>query len=242
MQLFFVYLGQFRLDISIKKHTINPIDYINLNNKQTIMNQKILHPTELTTIDDPHFIIDMMYARPNNILGRPVYKEVGFGNQILVHPVVKDALLSLIPALDKLSCKMRICDAYRPPIAHTKCVEAIPIKGFFKPDYTTSNHCHGTAVDVCLTDLDGNNLVYPTEIDAYEPHFAEQVAKGQFDDFQKHLIKARHDYYEASLEAIQNRETLKQLMESHGFESIPHEWWHYNIKGWQNYPVIDWHI
>lgn len=196
----------------------------------------------LTTIDDPHFIIDMMYARNNNMLTRAVYQEVGFGNQLLVHPDVKNALMSMVPALDRLKCKMRMCDAYRPPIAHQKCIEAVPITGFFAADYSKSNHCHGTAVDVCLTDLDGNNLVYPTEIDAYEPHFAKQIVNGQFDDFQKHLIKARHDYYDASPEAIQNRENLKQLMESHGFESIPHEWWHYNLKGWQNYPVIEWHI
>ncbi len=194
----------------------------------------------LTVIDDNHFIADAMYARSNNILKRSVYQEVGFGNQILVHPDVKNALLSLIPELDRLKCKMRICDAYRPPIAHQKCIETIPIKGFFAADYRKSNHCHGTAVDVCLTDMEGNNLVYPTEIDAYDPIFAEQLAQGQLDSFQEHLIKARHDYCGATLEAIQNRETLKQLMETHGFESIPHEWWHYNIKGWQNYPVIEW--
>jgi len=116
----------------------------------------------------------------------------------------------------------------------------VPIEGFFKADYTTSNHCHGTAVDVCLTDLSGNNLIYPTEVDAYTPEFARQVVEGNFDEFKKHLLKARHDYMAAKEEAISNREFLKQLMEKCGFESIPHEWWHYNLRGWEKYPVIEW--
>ena len=197
---------------------------------------------DLVCFEDDHFIIDMMYAREDNIMKRVVYQEVGFGNRALVHPDMKVALLSLVPELEKMNCKMRICDAYRPPVAHQKCVEAIPIEGFFRVDYKESNHCYGTAVDVCLTDMDGKNLVYPTEIDAYEECFAKEIVKGNFGEFQKHLLKARHDYMGASLEEIRNREILKQLMEAHGFESIPHEWWHYNLKGWQNYSVVEWNV
>ena len=194
----------------------------------------------LVKFSDPHFIVDLMYARANNMLSRPVYQEVGFGNHLYIHKDVAEKLLSLVSELEQMGRKMRICDAYRPPIAHKKCVEVVPIPGFFKADYTTSNHCHGTAVDVCLTDLEGNNLAYPTEIDAYEPKFAAQAAEGKFGEFQIHLRKARHDYYDAEPEEIQNREELKTLMEAHGFESIPHEWWHYNLIGWQHYPVIEW--
>ena len=195
----------------------------------------------LVSFSGDRFIIDMMYTRVDNIMRRAVYEEVGFGNKLLVHPDLKEALLSLVPELEKMNCKMRICDAYRPPVAHQKCIEAIPIKGFFAVNYEKSNHCHATAVDVCLTDMAGNNLVYPTEVDAYDKYYAQEIAEGRFDEFQqKHLLKARHDYMGASEEAIRNREVLKQLMESHGFESIPHEWWHYNLKGWQNYPVVEW--
>jgi len=197
---------------------------------------------DLVLFEDDHFIVDLMYAKTENMLNRAVYDEVGFGNKVYLHSDVQRALFSLIPDLEKINCKMRICDAYRPPIAHMKCVEIVPISGFFKADYTTSNHCHGTAVDVCLTDLSGNNLIYPTEVDAYTPEFARQVANGKFDEFKKHLVKARHDYYDSNQEAIKNREFLKELMECHGFESIPHEWWHYNLKGWENYPVIEWKL
>ena len=194
----------------------------------------------LVLLEDNHFIIDMMYARTDNMVGRAVYQEIGFGNKAYMHPDVRKALLSLIPELERRKCKMRICDAYRPPLAHQKMLEIVPIKGFFAADYRRSNHCHGTAVDVCLTDLEDHNLTYPTQIDAYEEQYAKQVLAGDFSEFQKHLVKARHDYMDTLSLAIANRVILRSLMEKAGFESIPHEWWHYNIKGWADYPVVEW--
>ena len=194
----------------------------------------------LVLFDNPHFIIDMMYARSNNMSGQPVYEQIGYGNHAYMHKDMAAALEKIVPILTENKLKMRICDAYRPPLAHQKLLEIVPIPGFFAATPERSNHCHGTAVDVCLTDENGKNLVYPTEIDAYEKRFQEQVCRGDAAEFQKHLIKARHDYMEASAEAIENRNFLKALMESHGFESIMHEWWHYNLKGYQGYPVIEW--
>lgn len=197
---------------------------------------------KLILLQDKHFIIDMMYARPNNMVGRAVYCEIGFGNFAFLHPNASERLLALIPQLEKLKLKMRICDAYRPPIAHKKFLEIIPRSkaNFFAETPEKSNHCHGTAVDVCLTDINGCNLIYPTEIDAYEEKFCQQVLNGHFTDFEKHLIKARHDYMQASPESIENRELLKSMMESVGFEPISFEWWHYNLKDWQKYPIIEW--
>jgi D-alanyl-D-alanine dipeptidase len=91
--------------------------------------------------------------------------------------------------------------------------------------------------------MSGNNLAYPTEIDAYELKYAKQVLQYQFDEFEKHLIKDRHDFMDTDETAIKNRQFLKELMESHGFESIEHEWWHYNLLGsddWEKYPMIEW--
>ena len=196
----------------------------------------------LVMLNHPHFIVDMMYARTNNMIARAIYEEIGFGNVAYLHPDTLQSLLSVVPTLEKLNLKMRICDAYRPPIAHEKMLEIIPYEKakFFAKTPERSNHCHGTAVDVCLTDNLGNNLLYPTEIDAYKEIYSKQILNGEFSDFAKHLISSRHDYMQADNKAIKNRLFLKNLMEEHGFESISHEWWHYNLKGWQNYPVINW--
>ena len=197
---------------------------------------------DLVRLEDTHFIVDMMYAKINNMVGQAVYKEIGYGNVAYMHKDVMCALLKLVPFLEENSLKMRICDAYRPPIAHRRLLEIIPRSKakFFAETPEKSNHCHGTAIDVCLTDMNGHNLLYPTEIDAYEKRFQEQVKKSDFKEFDLHLQKARHDYQGAPTEAIQNRERLKFIMESVGFEAIPHEWWHYNIKGWQNYSIVEW--
>ena len=60
----------------------------------------------LVSFENEHFIIDMMYARTNNILSCAVYQEVGFGNKVMVHPDVREALLSLVPELEKMNCKI----------------------------------------------------------------------------------------------------------------------------------------
>ena len=197
---------------------------------------------DLVLLDDPHFIIDMMYARPNNMFGKAIYEDIGFGKKAYLRQETIDALLKVIPFLEKNNLKMRVCDAYRPPIAHQQMLSIVPYEKaqLLAQTPERSNHCHGTAVDVCLTDGNGKNLIYPTEIDAYEKRFQEQVKQGHFEGFEQHFQKARQDYMETSDAAIRNRKQLRDLMESVGFESISREWWHYNLKGWQNYPLIEW--
>ncbi len=193
----------------------------------------------LVEIADSHFIIDMMYARSNNITGHPVYQQIGLGNRAFAHPKVLQNLQSLIPELEKHHLKLRICDAYRPPLAHTLLMQQVPVPGLFAENYQLSNHCHGTAIDVCFTDLSGNNLVFPTEVDAYTPEIAQALHQGNPLPLKENLLRARHDYSETTPQAIANRHLLKNLMTRHGFETIPHEWWHYNLQNFENYPVID---
>ena len=57
-----------------------------------------------------------------------------------------------------------------------------------------------------------------------------------FDDFTE---KASHSYQELPEEAIKNRELLKTIMEKYGFISLESEWWHYDLKNYTEYPVID---
>ena len=150
----------------------------------------------LVEITDSHFIIDMMYARGENIAGLPVYKQIGLGNRAFAHP-----------ELEMLNLKLRICDAYRPPLAHILLTQQVPLPGLFAENYQLSNHCHGTAVDVCLTDLNGNNLDFPTEIDAYTPEIAQALHQGNPTPLRENLIRARHDYQGASPTALNNRKS-----------------------------------
>jgi len=198
-------------------------------------------PDYYVEISGDEFIIDMMYAKlKNNMTGQPVYEQIGLGNRAYVHQDMWKILKKAIPWLQKNNLKMKIFDAARPVIAHQKFLEIIPIKGYFAVDPGHSQHCRGTAVDVCLCTFDGQELSYPTKVDAYTPEIAKEVQQGQSEKLQAYLPHARHDYYEVGLETeIKNREQLKKLMESIGLISIPHEWWHYNLPNGKEYPLFE---
>ena len=198
-------------------------------------------PDTYTEIRGEPFIIDMMYAGlNNNMTGRAVYAEIGLGNRAFVHRDMWNVLQKAIPTLERLNLKMKICDAGRPVIAHRILTEIIPIKGFFALEPEKSQHCHGTAVDVCLCSPDGQELAYPTRVDAYEAQIAQEAQQGKTEKLAEQLKKARHDYEAPELKTeISNRRQLKELMESIGLQSIPHEWWHYNLPGGLEYPLFD---
>jgi len=198
-------------------------------------------PDYYVEINGDEFIIDMMYAKlENNMIGQPVYKQIGLGNHAYAHQDMWKALKKVIPWLQKNNLKMKICDAARPVIAHQKFLEIIPIKGYFAANPEHSQHCHATAIDVCLCTPDGQELAYPTKVDAYTPEIAKEIQQGRCEKLQAYLAHARHDYYAIDLEAeIQNRKQLKELMESIGLESIPHEWWHYNLPNGKEYPLFE---
>ena len=193
-------------------------------------------------VDDDNFIIDMMYASlKNNMTGIAVYNEIGLGNRAFVHKDLWKKLKQIVPYLQQHRLKMKICDAYRPPIAHQRMKEIIPQPGFFASTPERSQHCHGTAVDVCLCDHSGNELIYPTKVDAFDEEYAKQVQSGNLAPFFDYLKKARHDYDGEDKQAIANREELRHLMEGLGFESISSEWWHYDLPNGcsADYPIIE---
>ncbi len=206
------------------------------------MDRDFLIKNSLTEISGSSFIIDMMYATSENIVMRPVYREVGFGNRAYAHLDVAVRLQELAGELAKLEMKLRITDAYRPPIAHRRFLELLPVEGLFASKAENSLHCYGTAIDCSLTDLKGRNLKFPTEVDAYEKKYAKQIAKGVTEPFYKHLEKARQDFLDTRYaEEINNRELLKKMMTSVGFETISSEWWHFQLPGGKDdYPMIEW--
>ena len=198
----------------------------------------------MVEIDDPHFIVDMMYAKPQNLSGQPVYELCGIGNHAYVRIELWEALKKLIPWLEEHRLKLKICDAFRPMSAHMALKEAIHEKGpgIFASLAQTSKHCHGTAVDILLTDMNGNELAYPTKVDCYRPDLAAKIQKGDTKDFYEYTKCGRHDYFAPNLEKeIANREQLKNLMESVGLISWVGEWWHYELPDEFNlvYPPVE---
>ena len=51
--------------------------------------------------------------------------------------------------------------------------------------------------------------------------------------------RAYPDYTGGTAEARQRRDLLRAAMEHEGFIVEPNEWWHFNYKDWQAYPILD---
>ncbi len=200
---------------------------------------------DMVEINDPHFIIDMMYAHRNNLISADVYNPIGIGNRALVRRELWERLQKVIPWLEKHELKMRICDAYRPPEAHMAMKAAIHEEGpgMFASRAVISKHCHGTAIDVALTDMDGNMLPYPTDLDCYTPEYAAELQAGRTAAYYEYSKQGRHDYQNPAMaEEIANREQLRALMEDIGLQSYMGEWWHYEMPDEFNFtfPLINW--
>ena len=51
--------------------------------------------------------------------------------------------------------------------------------------------------------------------------------------------KAHRDYMDLPKQAIKNRQLLEDVMTEFGFVGFESEWWHFDIEGWENYPILD---
>lgn len=186
--------------------------------------------------------VSLMYASENNIPGVDAYGKFGIGGRCFVHPEMYERLMRLEHPLKERGLQIRIFDAYRPPAAHEFMSARVPVKGLFAETAMLSQHCHASAVDVCLTDGDGNELVFPTKVDAYAPEYTRQLAQGITEPYFKHLQKADYSYTALPQEALDNRALLCSLMEGAGFERLQSEWWHFNLPEKEKYPMIDFQV
>ena len=171
----------------------------------------------LVDLADKGILFDIRYATPNNFTHHQLYP---FANAYL-H---KDATVQLLCVQEDLrsrSLGLKVFDAYRPLSVQQKMWDLIHDERYVSnPAVNGGRHTRGTAVDVTLVDSQGNKLDMPTD----------------FDDF---TDKAHQDYSDLSESQKNNRALLREVMEKYGFEPYPFEWWHFDLKGWQNYPMLD---
>jgi zinc D-Ala-D-Ala dipeptidase len=173
---------------------------------------------ELTTLD-PGIRLDIRYATPNNLAGRPVYSEA---RAFLQRPAA-GALLRAHRALKPQGYGLLVFDGYR-PWRVTKLFWDVtpPDKHEFVADPAKgSKHNRGCAVDLSMYDLKtGREVEMPSVYDEMSP-------------------RAYPDYTGGSDDARKRRDILRAAMEHEGFIVEPNEWWHFNYKDWQAYPILD---
>ena len=167
----------------------------------------------------PSVKLDIKYATKENFSGIAVYSQAkAFARK----PVVA-ALAKVQFELSKKGLGLKIFDAYRPYSVTVKFWKITPAdkKDFVANPKTGSRHNRGCAVDLTLIDLKtGKELEMPTPYDS----FAKE-ASPTYDDI--------------STLQKQNRNLLISVMESNGFKVIRNEWWHFDFKGWESFPLMD---
>ena len=162
-------------------------------------------------------ILDIRYSSKNNFT-----KQVLYDADIAV--LKEKTLLKLLKAHDEfksLGYKIKIWDAYRPFYVQKILWDILPNSNYIANPYKGgSNHNRACAIDITLTDLQGNEINMPTG----------------FDEFSE---KAHRNYKYASIEQIKNAEFLKNIMIKYGFKPIYTEWWHFDDSEYSNYSIID---
>ena len=170
---------------------------------------------ELKTINS-NIVLDIRYATDNNFLNKPVYPS----SRCFTLKIVAQKLDSIQTELEYQGLGLKIFDGYRPLSVQKMMWEILPDDKYVANPANGSRHNRGAAVDVTLVDSNGIELEMPTD----------------FDDFTE---KAAQDYMNLSDEVINNRAILKSIMIKYGFKPIKSEWWHYDLKNYMDYPVVD---
>ncbi len=166
---------------------------------------------------DPNILVELRYATEDNFTGKIVYP-----NEVCVlRESTAKKLANANKDLMEMGYKLKVWDAYRPVYVQRIFYEIVPDSRFVaNPDKGGSKHNRGTAVDVTLVDMEGNELEMPSG----------------FDDFTGKGSRSNKDISE---NAKRNVEILTNVMIKNGFTTISTEWWHYNDSDSDKYNIID---
>jgi D-alanyl-D-alanine dipeptidase len=176
---------------------------------------------DLVSLRDVHPGIkyDIRYATTNNFMQTPFYNSPG---AFLQRPAA-EALGRVEQELEKKGYGLLIHDAYRPWKVTKMFWDATPEKwkDFVANPENGSRHNRGCAVDLALYDLKTGAVIetvggYDEFSDRSFPHYPGGTE--------------RQRYY---------RELLREHMEAEGFEVYQWEWWHFDFKDWNKYPILD---
>ncbi|MDX2082549.1 MAG: D-alanyl-D-alanine dipeptidase [Rickettsiales bacterium] len=161
-------------------------------------------------------ILDLRYASKNNVCGQKLYAYPF----CYLHETAAQGLKRAIKLAKNLGLKIKIFDGFRPLQIQQFMYEKFSQDGFVSnPKTGAIPHCRGIAIDLTLTDLQGNNLEMGTD----------------FDDFSK---LAFHGCDKISITAQRNRLILLGIMTAAGFDFYSQEWWHYQLFKPREYPII----
>lgn len=169
---------------------------------------------------DSTIVMDVKYATTNNFVGKVLYPT----DKVYMRKIVAEKLSEANRYLrENYNLAIKIFDGYRPLSVQKLMWEILPDPRYVADPSKGSRHNRGAAVDITLIDENGNEIEMGTP----------------YDDFTE---KAHYDYEELSDDVKANRKLLRDVMIKFGFEPLETEWWHFDFKGWENFPILDYQI
>lgn len=165
------------------------------------------------------FRLDLRYATTSNFTGRVLYSQA----RAFLQGIAAKALMRVRNSAINEGFGLTIFDAYRPWRVTKQLWDATPPS---QRDYVAnpkrgSRHNRGCAIDLSLHALETGVLV---------------EMPSTFDDYS---VRAHRNFMAASQTAIANRARLERYMEAEGFIGMSNEWWHFDYRDWQDFPVLD---
>ena len=148
----------------------------------------------------PSVKLDMKYATSDNFTHTKLYDS----SKALLRNGTADKLKKVSDEVEKKGFRLKIWDAYRVSKAQFKMWNLVPDSRYVANPYKGySNHSRGSAVDLSLVDLEGNEIVMPTG----------------FDNFTAAAARANENA---------NAKYLEKIMVKYGFKPLATEWWHFD--------------
>jgi serine beta-lactamase-like protein LACTB len=163
--------------------------------------------------------LDIRYATDNNFLGTPLYTSA----RAYMQKPAAEALMRVHNKLLAQGFGLAIFDAYRPWHVTRMFWDATPEKQhlFVADPSKGSRHNRGCAVDLTLYDRKTGKLV--------------EMVSG-YDEMTE---RSYPDYPGGTSLQRWHRELLRRAMEAEGFRVYEAEWWHFDYKDWQKYPILN---
>lgn len=167
----------------------------------------------------PDIHLEVRYATANNFMKKVLYPQP----RVFVRREVAHALGRVQRRLAARNLSLLVFDGYRPWRITKKMWDDTPPKdrGFVANPQKGSKHNRGGAVDLTLYDLKTSK---PLEMTSAYDEFSPRAA---------------FNYKGGSARSHINRDLLRHCMEAEGFQVLPHEWWHFDYKGWKDFPLLD---
>ncbi len=173
---------------------------------------------DITTVLD-NVKLDIRYATTNNFLSVATYSQA---KSFLQRPAVL-ALNEANKKLNKLGYGILVHDAYRPWYVTKIFWDATegPERDFVANPQSGSKHNMGSAIDLTLYELNSGEVVKMV---------------GTYDEMSD---RSYPDYMGGTSLERWHRDLLRTIMEAEGFKVVSNEWWHFDHKDWQKYPILN---